>query len=165
MLWKKLTIAAIVAVLASVVVAAQREPAKGDAALKGTIGAIDTQNRTITLVTTKFDRKSNEATETETVLQVTKDAVILQDGAQAKLEDLKRGFPTTVKVDKKNAVSITVDGPTVRGQFKSTNADRNTITVVAGRDMSDKVYHLLKTTKVTTADGKAAKVQDFQVGA
>ena len=45
------------------------------------------------------------------------------------------------------------------------NMERNTITVIAGRDMGEKIYHLLKTTKVTVAGGKAGKVQDLQPGA
>lgn len=147
------------------VAAAQREQPKDGASLKGKIGAIDTQNRTITLVTTTFDRKAGEATEKETVLNIAKDAVITQDGVTTKLEDLKRGFTTTVKSNEKTALAITVDGATVKGQFKSMNSERNTITIVAGRDMGDKVYHLLKTTKVTVSGGKAGKVQDLQPGA
>lgn len=142
-----------------------REKGKDAAVLKGKIGAIDTDNRTITLVITAYDRKKQEATETEKVLQVPKDAIIMQDDVPTKLDDVKRGCPTTVKVEKDKAVSIAVDGPTIRGQFKATNPDRNTITVIAGRDMGEKVYHLLKSTKVTNKDGKTSKVQDIQVGA
>ena len=76
-----------------------------------------------------------------------------------------KGWPTTVKVDQKNAVSISVEGNTVRGKFKSMNPERNTITVVAGRDMGDKIYHLLKSTKVTAEGGKASKVQELRADA
>jgi hypothetical protein len=145
--------------------AAQREQPKEGAALKGKIGAIDVEKRSITIVQTMFDRKAGEATEKETVLDVAKNAVILQDGGAAKLEDLKKGFNTTVKVDGKSALAITVDGATVKGKFKSMNTERNTIIVIAGRDMGEKVYHLLKTTKVTAAGGNAGKVQDLQPGA
>ena len=67
-------------------------------------------------------------------------------------------------MDKKTALSIMVEGDTVKGKFKSMNAERNTIIVVAGRMDLEKTFHLLKTTKVTTAGGKAGTVQDLKVG-
>jgi hypothetical protein len=143
----------------------KREQPTDGAVLKGKIGAIDTANRTITLVQSMFDRKAGQANETEKVLNVPKDAVIVQDGVSIKLENLKRGFHTTVKADQKNALSITVEGGQVRGVYKSMNPERNTITVVAGRDMGEKTYHLLKTTKVALAGGKSGKVQEISVGA
>jgi RNA polymerase sigma factor (sigma-70 family) len=145
-------------------VRAKAEQPKDGAVVKGKIGAVDVENRKITLVITMFDRKSNEATEKEMVFDVTKDTAIIQDGVKTKLDDLKRGFPTTLKVDQKNALSITVEGNSPRVRFKSYNSDRNTITVVAGRDMSDKIYHLLKTTTVITANGKSGKIQDIEAG-
>ncbi len=137
---------------------AQREQPKDGTNMTGKLGALDAKNRSVTLVIT--NRKDGEV---EVVLPVAKDAEILQDGVKTKLEDLKKGLPTTVKVVEKTAVSITVEGPSVKGKFKSFNAERNTITVVAGRGDALKTYHLLKTTKVTTAGGKAATVQDLKV--
>lgn len=143
----------------------QRVQPRDGAEVKGKIGAIDTHNRTVTLVISTFDRKAGQANEEEKVYSVQKDTVILQDGVAAKLEELKKGWPTAMKVNEKAVLSITVEGGTIRGKFKSINPERNTITVIAGRDMSDKIFHLLKTTKVLGEGGKASKVQDLQPGA
>ncbi len=137
----------------------KKEQPKDGAILKGKLGAIDTKNRTVRLDITN-ERKGATV---EVVLPVAKDAVILQDEVKTKLEDLKKGLSTTVKVDQKTAVSITVHGPSVKGKFKSTNAERNTITVIAGRNETFRTLHLLKTTKVTLAGGKAGTVQDLKV--
>ena len=143
----------------------QRGQPKDSIIVKGKLGQVDDQKRTVTLILTKFDRKAKEATETEEVFNVPKDSVILQDGVSTKLENLKRGFATTLKVNQKTALSITVEGPTRRAQIKSMNAERNTITVsdIGGRNM-DHIYHLLKATKVITEGGKAGKVQDLKPG-
>ena len=143
----------------------KRDQPKDGATLKGKIGALNADNRTVTLVISMFDRKSGQANEEEKVFTVPKDAVIIQDGVATKFENLKRGFSTTLKVNEKYATSITVEGGHVKGKFKTMNTERNTVTVIAGRDMGEKVYHLLKTTKVTLAGGKAGKVQDLQPGA
>jgi len=137
---------------------AQREQPKDGTTMNGRLGALDAENRHITLVIS--NRTDGEL---EVVLAVAKDAVILQDDVKTKLEDLKKGNSATVKVVEKIAVSITVEGGTRRAKFKSINPERNTITVIAGRGDTLQTYHLLKTTKVTMEGGKAATVQDLKV--
>jgi hypothetical protein len=69
-----------------------------------------------------------------------------------------------VKLDGTTVVSVSVEGGTSQAEFRSANAERNTITVIAGRDFARRVVHLLKDTKVLGADGKAIRVQDLKAG-
>jgi hypothetical protein len=139
------------------------EPKDGTTA-KGKLAAVDADKQTVTITVSSFDRKTAESTETNKTYPVAKDAKILQDETQAKLADLKKGFPTNLKLDGTTAVSISVDGGTAQGEFRTANVERNTITVIAGRDMKRNVYHLLKDAKVLGEDGKPMRVQDLKSG-
>lgn len=77
---------------------------------------------------------------------------------------MKKGYPVVVQLDGTNAASVSVDGGTAQGEFRSANPDRNTITVLAGRNMQKQVYHLIKTTTVTDGEGKAVAVKDLKSG-
>jgi hypothetical protein len=139
------------------------EPAAGTS-VKGTLAGTDPEKNTVTVTVHTFDRKTGEGTDTNTTFPLAKDAKVLQDDAAAKLADLKKGYPVVVALDGKTAAAVSVDGGTAQGEFRSANADRNTITVIAGRDMARRVYHLLKDTKVTGADGKPVRVADLKPG-
>jgi hypothetical protein len=142
----------------------KRADPKDGTAVKGTLVGVDADKNTITIAVTSFDRKAGESSETNKTFAVGKDATILQDEGKAKLTDLKKGYPTTLKLDQTTAVSVSVDGGTARAEFFSANTERNTITVIAGRNMEKRVYHLLKDTKVTGDDGKPIRVPDLKVG-
>jgi hypothetical protein len=142
----------------------KRADPKDAAAVKGTLVGVDADKNTVTIAVSSFDRKTGESSETNKTFAVAKDAAILQDEARAKLTDLKKGYHTTLKVDQTTAVSVSVDGGTARGEFLSANPERNTITIIAGRNMEKRVYHLLKETKVTGDDGKPVRVADLKAG-
>jgi len=132
--------------------------------VKGTLASVDAEKNTVTVTIHTFNRATQEGKDTDTTFPLTKDAKVLQDGTAAKLSDLKKGNPVTVRLDGTNAASITVDGGTAQGEFISANPDRNTITVFAGRNMERRVYHLLKSTTVTGDNGKEKLVKDLKAG-
>src|SRR5262249_33575415 len=103
---------------------------------------------------------------TDKTFPVAKDATILQDGGKVKLADLKKGFRAalTLSPDQKIVTGISVDGGTVQGQFRSANVGRNTINLIAGRDMALKVFHLVRETKITLDGGKEGTVKDLKPG-
>lgn len=138
---------------------------KDGTTVRGTLASVDVEKNSITITIHAFDRKSGESTDTNKTFTLAKDAKIQQDAADAKLADLKKGFTAVLKLDKENAVSVSVDGGTGPGEFRSVNLERNTITIIAGRDMSLKVVHLLKDPKVFGADGKPIRLQDLKPGA
>ena len=142
----------------------ERVPAKDANVVRGTLASVDAEKNTVTLTVHSFDRKTGEGTDTKKTFPLAKDAKILQDDAETKLKDLKTGHTTTIKLDGANAASISIDGGTQQGQFRSVNTERNTITVLAGRNMAKQVFHLLKTTKVLGSDGKAIKLEDLKPG-
>src|SRR5262245_1508523 len=107
----------------------------------GTLGAVDADKNTVTVTVHKMDRATGEASDTHTTYPLAKDAKVLQDDAAAKLGDLKKGFPVTVKLDGATAASVSVDGGSVQGEFFSANLDRNTVKVIAGRNAETRVYH------------------------
>jgi hypothetical protein len=158
--------AAFLAAVCTVTLAQERKRAdpKDAAAVKGTLVGVDADKNTITVAVTSFDRKAGEGSTTNKTFVVGKEAAILQDESKAKLTDLKKGYPTTLKLDQTTAVSISVDGGTARGEFFSANPERNTITIIAGRNMEKRVYHLLKDTKVMGDDGKPIRVADLKAG-
>lgn len=137
---------------------------KNATAVKGTLVGVDADKNTITVAVTSFDRKTGEGGVTNKTFAVGKDATILQDEGKAKLTDLKKGYPTTLKLDQTTATSISVDGGTARAEFFSANTERNTITVIAGRNMEKRVYHLLKDTKIAGDDGKPIRAEDLKAG-
>jgi hypothetical protein len=139
-------------------------PAKDGATVRGTLAGVDAGKNTVTITTRTFDRKSGEGTETNKTFTLAKDAKVVQDEAAARLADLKLGFTAVVKLDGTTVVSVSVEGGTSQAEFRSANAERNTITVIAGRDFARRVVHLLKDTKVLGADGKAIRVQDLKAG-
>jgi hypothetical protein len=132
--------------------------------VKGALASVDAEKNTVTVTIRTFNRATQEATDTDKTFQLTKDAKVLQDAAAAKLGDLKKGYPVTLRLEGTSAASVSVDGGTGQGEFLSANLERNTITVIAGRDMRKQVYHLLKTTTVTDGDGKAMTIKDLKAG-
>jgi hypothetical protein len=143
----------------------RKKATEADMALvKGTLASVDTEKNTVTVTIHKFDRANQQPNDMNKTFTLTKEAKILQDDAAAKLGDLKKGNPVLVKLDGANAASVSVDGGTSQGEFFSANLERNTITVIAGRNMSKQVCHLLKTTKVTGSDSKALAVADLKQG-
>lgn len=131
---------------------------------KGTLAAVDAEKNSVTVTTHTFNRATQEGKDVNTTYPLTKNAKVLQDGVAAKLADLKKGYPVVVQLDGTNAASVSVDGGTAQGEFRSANPDRNTITVLAGRNMQKQVYHLIKTTTVTDGEGKAVAVKDLKSG-
>ena len=144
---------------------AQRKSAAPDPSIvKGTLARVDPDKSSVTITISKFDRQTGEGTETEKTFIVAREARILQDDAPAKLADLKKDNPTTVKLDRTTVVSISVDGGTAQAEFRSFNADRNTIVVFAGRNHTRRVYHLLKETRVLGEGDKVLRIQDLKAG-
>lgn len=144
-----------------------RKKARGEntgAVVKGTLASVDAGKNTVTVTIHTFNRATQEGTDTDKTFPLAKDAKVLQDAAAAKLADLKKGYPVTLHLKDASAASVSVDGGTGQGEFASTNPERNTITVIAGRDMRKQVYHLLKTTTVTGGDGNAIPVADLKAG-
>jgi hypothetical protein len=148
------------------VASAQRKEAqpKDGTTVRGKLASVDAEKNSVTVTISTFDRKTGEGTDTNKTFPLAKDAQVIQDDLPAKLADLKKGFPVVVKLDQANAVSVGVDGGTAQGEFRSANPERNTITVLGGRDMSRRVYHLIKTTKVIGTDGKPTRIEDLKQG-
>lgn len=138
---------------------------KDGSVVKGTLASVDAEKNSVIVTIHTFNRATQEGTDTDKTFLLTKDAKILQDGTTARLADLKKGYPVTLRLDGTSAAGVSVDGGTAQGEFLSANPDRNTVTVIAGRDMRRQVYHLLKTTTLTGADGKAIAITDLKPGA
>ncbi|HKB06219.1 MAG TPA: hypothetical protein VKD90_28755 [Gemmataceae bacterium] len=132
--------------------------------MKGTLDSVDAEKNTVTVTTHTFNRAIQERSDTNKTFRLSKDAKILQDAATAKLSELKKGFPVTLQLEGMSAASVSVDGGPAQGKFVFANLDRNTVTVIAGRNMERRVYHLLKGTTVTGHDGKAVLVKDLKAG-
>src|SRR5262249_14635188 len=139
-----------------------REQPKDGTTVRGMLEAVQPDKNSITIST--YNRKDDQRT--DKTFQVAKDATIEQDGSKVKLADLKKGNTTILKLsaDQKTAVSITVEGVTMRGRFKREKAERNTITVFAGGMELDRILHLVKETKVLTEDRKPTTVKGLKVG-
>src|SRR5262249_18816333 len=142
---------------------AQRPRGRGAAATAaGELAGVNAEKGTVTI--SVFSRQDQLTT--DKTFPVAKDATILQDGAKVKLADLKKGFRAalTLSPDQKTVTAISVDGGTLQGQFRSANFDRNTINVIAGRDMSLKVFHVVRETKITLDGGKQGTIKDLKAG-
>jgi hypothetical protein len=145
----------------------ERKKARGGtdgAVVKGTLASVDAGKNAVTVTIHTFNRTTQEGNDTDKTFPLTTDAKVLQDAAPAKLADLKKGHPVTLRLEGARAASVSVDGGTALAQFLSVNSDRNTVTVIAGRNMARRVYHLLKTTTVTGPDGTAISVKDLKRG-
>jgi len=141
----------------------QRARGRGAAsATSGELASIDAEKRSITI--SVFSRQDQQTT--DKTYPVAKDATILQDGTKATLADLKKGFRAalTLSADQKTVTAISIDGGTVQGQFRSANFDRNTIRIIAGRDMALKTFHLVRESKITLEGGKEGSVKDLKPG-
>jgi hypothetical protein len=141
----------------------QRPRGRGAATeTSGELAAVDVEKSTVTIGV--FSRQDQQTT--DRTYPVAEDATILQDGTKAKLADLKKGFRAALRLspDQKTVTGISVDGGTVQGQFRSANFDRNTIRVIAGRDMALKTFHLVRETKITLDGGKEGTVKDLKPG-
>lgn len=132
--------------------------------VKGTLASIDEKNSTVTVTIHSFNRTTQSSSDSDLKFELTKDAKIFQDETAVKLSELRKGFAVTIKLDGTRAASVSVDGGTARGEFHSANAERNTITVIAGRNRDRVVYHLLKTTKVVDDAGKELQIKDLRAG-
>jgi hypothetical protein len=162
------------AVLAAGAVVALGAPAAGQdrtpaqprdgSAVRGTLASVDVEKNTVTVEVHTFDRKTGEGSDTKKTFPLAKDAKILQDDVETKLSELRKGNPVVLKLDKEAAVSVSVVGGIMQGEFHSANPERNTITVIAGRNLTKQVFHLVKTTTVTGPDGKPIAVQDLKPG-
>jgi hypothetical protein len=139
--------------------------APGGTVVKGTLAGADAGKNTVTVTVHTFNRATQEATDTDKTFALADGAKVLQDDAAAKLGDLKKGNPVVVALAGEKAAGVSVDGGTAQGEFRSANADRNTIVVIAGRNMERRTFHLLRTTKVTDADGKDMPVASLKPGA
>lgn len=147
------------------VAAQERKKAGGEKdVVKGKLAAADADKNTITITIHTFNRATQEGTDTNKTFTLSKDVKVLQDEAPVKLSELKKGYPVTLRLEGSSAASVSVDGGTVQGEFLSANLERNTVTVIAGRDLSRRVYHLLKTTTVTEGDRKTLLVRDLKPG-
>jgi hypothetical protein len=142
-----------------------RAEAQDKTIVKGTLASVDADKNTITVSIHTFNRATQEGTDTDKTFPLLKDARILQDDTEVKVGELKKGHPVIVKLDGTSAASVSVEGGTSQGEFLLANLERNTITVIAGRDLAKQVYHLLKTTKVIGGDAKAMLVKDLKPGA
>jgi hypothetical protein len=141
----------------------QRARGRGAASTAaGELAAVDAEKSTVTI--SVFSRQDQQTT--DKTFPVAKDATILQDGGKVKLADLKKGFRAalTLSPDQKTVTGISVDGGTVHGQFRSANVDRNTIRVIAGRDMALKTFHLVRETKIALDGGKEGTIKDLKPG-
>src|SRR5262245_20115714 len=107
---------------------------KDASTVKGTLASVDTEKNTVTITIHSFNRTTQEGTDTNKTFPLTKDAKILQDAATVKLSELKKGYPVALKFDGTSAANISVDGGTTQGEFQSANLERNTVTVIAGRN-------------------------------
>jgi hypothetical protein len=137
---------------------------KSDTAVKGTLRSVDADKNTVTVTIHTFDRTTGDGTDTDRTFPLANNAKVLQDDVVSKLAELKKGFPVTLTVDGTNASSVSVDGGVTQGEFWSANLERNTILVLAGRNMQRRVYHLLKDTRVSSNDGAPIRVQDLKQG-
>jgi hypothetical protein len=137
---------------------------KADTAVKGTLKSVDADKNTVTVTIHTFDRTTGQGTDTDKTFPLANNAKVLQDDTGSKLAELKKGFPVTLTLDGASASSVSVDGGTAQGEFWSANLERNTILVLAGRNMQRRVYHLLKDTRVTNNDGTPIRVQDLKPG-
>lgn len=145
-----------------------RGQAKEGTIVTGTLGPVDAEQSSVRVQWWKTG-KTNSGEFRALVWEdfsVAKDATIAQDNRKTRLADLKRGSHLTLHLQEKSVVSIVADGGTVPGpiRYVSANEARNTIAVIAGRKDERRVYHLVKETEVTTASGKATRVQDFKEG-
>src|SRR5262245_17231200 len=137
---------------------------KDGSVVKGTLASVDADKNSVTVTVHSFNRTTGQATDTNKTFALAKDAKVLQDAAAAKLADLKKGNPVTLRLEGASAASVSVDGGTAQGEFVSANPERNTVTVIAGRNMERRVYHLLKSTTLISDDGKAILVKDLKIG-
>src|SRR5262245_33556322 len=137
---------------------------KDGSVVKGTLASVDADKNSVTVTVHSFNRTTGQATDTNKTFALAKDAKVLQDAVAAKLADLKKGNPVTLRLEGTSAASVSVDGGTAQGEFVSANPDRNTITVIAGRNMEKQVFHLIKSTTVTGGDGKEMPVKDLKPG-
>ncbi|MFM8271593.1 MAG: hypothetical protein ACKODX_04580, partial [Gemmata sp.] len=142
----------------------ERVPAKDANSVRGTLAAVGADKNTVTITVHAFDRRTGERADTQRTFPLAKGAKFVQDEVEVKLAELKTGNAAVVKLDGANAASVTVDGGTTQGQFRSANVERNTITVLAGRNLAPQVFHLLKAPQVLDADGRAVKLEDLKPG-
>ncbi len=141
-----------------------REQPKGEAALRGTLQGVDAAKNTVTITT-----NNRQTGKTEKTYALAKDVVVLRDGKEAKLKDLKQGNRVTAKLaaDEKTVVSISETGKTLSAPLKSVDPEKNSITLTVttgGRgapEKKDVTHELAKDGKVML-EGKEAKLADLK---
>jgi RNA polymerase sigma factor (sigma-70 family) len=124
----------------------------------GRIAAVDASAKTIT-VTGKGDQA--------VTAKLTADTKIVVDGKEAKLADVPKGAVAVLTVaaatdaaEPRDAIVLTVSGPTIGGSVKQVDATGITF---ANEKIGDRTFKLLPVTTVTI-NGKEAKAADLKVG-
>jgi RNA polymerase sigma factor (sigma-70 family) len=130
------------------------------ATVQGTLQAADAGKGTITVVS-RAGKVDPEQTET---YAVGKDATLTVDGRAVKLADVPTGAVVSVRLspDRKQAVSLTAEGQTVRGTVKSLDASTRALTVSVGKE-GEKSYTLAKEVQITTTGKGAAPLKPADV--
>jgi hypothetical protein len=141
------------------------------ATLKGTVKAVDATTGTITLIVQEGKEPG------ERMIHVGKSATITVagpdkkgPGTEIKLTDVAKGAQAVIRLslDQKEAVSVFISGPVIRGVLKSTDADKGTVTVAVliakGEPEEMSTYSANKDTRITV-DGRQAKLSDVPVEA
>jgi len=142
------------------------------ATVQGTVKAVDAGRKALTL--TLRPARGDDAGEERTVTLADDATVLLDDGRSrrlslkaGKLADAPVGGSATVRLspDGASAVTVRVEGPSVVGLFKGSDAAKNTITVTLFRsrdDMEQKTYTLAADARVTV-DGRDGKLSELKV--
>lgn len=101
------------------------------------------------------------------VYDLAPDVIVTIDGRPGKVEELSVGMVAALecKAGQGPVVSITVQGPTIGGEVKSIDAEKQTITIVSSRRGATGEQTLpIGTGAVVTVDGQPGKLSDLQPG-
>jgi hypothetical protein len=111
-------------------------------AFTGTVKAFDASTRTLTLT-----GRTREGMEQDRVIVVAEDATLLLDDGKGKRLSVKAGKPADVvvgsnatarlSVDQSRVMQLRIEGPTVYGQFKSSDEANQTITISLFRNRTE----------------------------
>src|SRR5262249_18646640 len=136
-----------------------QRPREG-ATVAGTLQAVDVATNSVTV--SVFSRKDGQ---TEHTFPLARDARILRDGTDARLNDLKKGGLATLTFsqDQQTVASVSVASPPVSARLKAVDAGKNTITVAVGArgEKQDRTYQVAKDARILV-DGKDARLTDVK---
>lgn len=131
--------------------------------IAGTLHAVAAEKGAVTVTTTKLDA------EMERTFELGKDVKVWLDGREARLADLKSGFPVAVQLseDGSTVLAIGAHGPTIRGTLKQVDAAAGSLvaTVEGPGGTEDKTFELSKDAKVSVHGRKNAALSDLKAGA